>query len=153
SHADAITCLDFDFPFGTMVTAALDDTVRVWDLNTSRCLGLLEGHNASVRCIQVDDNLVATGSMDATIRLWDLSRADHSAPSQDTTVVADENEAAQDGADQEHSATPRTESHYSSVGADSHLVTLEAHVGEVTALFFQNNTLVSGSADKTLRQW
>ena len=75
AHNDQITALDFDMPFGTMVTAALDDTIRVWDLNLGRCMGLLEGHTASVRCLQVEDNIVASGSLDATIRLWDLSRA------------------------------------------------------------------------------
>jgi mitochondrial division protein 1 len=45
AHNDMITALDFDVPFGTMVTAALDDTVRVWDLNAGRCMGLLEGHH------------------------------------------------------------------------------------------------------------
>lgn len=45
THGDQISALDFDAPFGTMVTAALDDTVRVWDLSNGRCLGMLEGHN------------------------------------------------------------------------------------------------------------
>ena len=36
---------------------------------------------------------------------------------------------------------------------DCPLFSLEAHVAEVTALHFRGNTLVSGSADKTLRQW
>ena len=77
AHNDMITALDFDAPFGTMVTAALDDTVRVWDLNAGRCMGMLEGHLSSVRCLQVEDEIVATGSMDATIRLWDLSKAQY----------------------------------------------------------------------------
>src|SRR3982074_3775076 len=77
AHNDLITALDFDAPFGTMVTAALDDTVRVWDLNAGRCMGLLEGHLSSVRCLQVEENIVATGSMDASIRLWDLRRAEY----------------------------------------------------------------------------
>lgn len=47
THADSITTLDFDVPFGTLVTAALDDTVRVWDLSSGRCLGMLEGHNGT----------------------------------------------------------------------------------------------------------
>src|SRR5690606_18312740 len=47
AHNDQITAIDFDFPFGTMVTAALDDTVRVWDLNAGRCMGFLEGHLSS----------------------------------------------------------------------------------------------------------
>jgi division protein 1 len=36
---------------------------------------------------------------------------------------------------------------------DCHVLSLSAHIGEVTALNFRGNTLVSGSADKTLRQW
>ena len=75
AHGDAITALDFDAPFGTLVSAALDDTVCVWDLNAGRCIGQLEGHLSSVRCLQVDDEIVATGSTDASIRLWDLSKA------------------------------------------------------------------------------
>ncbi|KAJ2969835.1 hypothetical protein NQ176_g8470 [Zarea fungicola] len=75
AHKDTITAVDFDAPFGVMVTAALDDTVRVWDLNAGRCMGYLEGHTASVRALQVEDNILATGSVDATIKLWDLSKS------------------------------------------------------------------------------
>ncbi len=75
AHHDHVTALDFDAPFGTLVTAALDDSVKVWDLNAGRCIGILEGHTASVRALQVEDNILATGSADATIRLWDLSKA------------------------------------------------------------------------------
>lgn len=146
AHNDMITALDFDAPFGTIVTSALDDTVRVWDLNLGRCIGLLEGHQASVRCLQVEDNLVATGSMDASIRLWDLSKAEYS-PREDTTIEEE---------DEDHPALDNIESpslpHTSSM-QDCPLFTLEAHVDEVTALHFRGDTLVSGSADKTLRQW
>ncbi|RPB05897.1 WD40 repeat-like protein [Choiromyces venosus 120613-1] len=126
THADSITGLDFDVPFGTLVTAAFDDTVRVWDMNTGRCMGLLEGHQASVRCLQVEDNMVATGSVDASIRLWDLSRAE-------TLPLAQEY------------ALPSL--------SECYVFSLDSHVDEVTALYFQGDTLVSGSADKTLRQW
>lgn len=146
AHNDMITALDFDAPFGTMVTSALDDTVRVWDLNLGRCIGFLEGHHASVRCLQVEESLVATGSMDASIRLWDLSRAEYS-PRDDTTIEEeDEDQDASDTID--HSTPPHTSSMQ-----DCPLFTLEAHVDEVTALHFRGDTLVSGSADKTLRQW
>ena len=37
-------------------------------------MGQLRGHQASVKCLQMDNNIVATGSTDATARLWDLSR-------------------------------------------------------------------------------
>ena len=151
AHNDMITALDFDVPFGTMVTSALDDTVRVWDLNAGRCMGFLEGHTASVRALQVEDNICATGSMDATIRLWDLSRARYEPP-QDNRINKNETDTEDEdlGFDM-----PNKEPAAPPVGSmiDCPLYSLEAHVDEVTALHFKGDTLVSGSADKTLRQW
>ncbi|KAA8899403.1 WD40-repeat-containing domain protein [Sphaerosporella brunnea] len=135
THSDTITCLDFDVPFGTMVTAALDDTVGVWDLNSGKCLGMLEGHHASVRCLQVEDNIVATGSADASIKLWDLSKAE----SYRYQTTADDEE--------------KGSKHIAPSMAECHILTLDSHIDEVTALYFQGDMLVSGSEDKTLRQW
>lgn len=150
THNDIITALDFDAPFGTMVTSALDDTVRVWDLNVGRCVGLLEGHRASVRCLQVEDSIVATGSIDASIRLWDLSRAEYT-PHDNRVNKQDDEEAEEssilENAEDSHPAPP------TSSMEDCPMFSLEAHVDEVTALHFRGDTLVSGSADKTLRQW
>ncbi|KAF9893221.1 Mitochondrial fission protein [Aspergillus nanangensis] len=143
AHNDIVTAIDFDFPFGTMVSAALDDTVRVWDLNVGRCTGFLEGHNASVRCLQIEDNIVATGSMDASVKLWDLSRA--RSVTRDGRLTKPEGE--EDSADDAH------EMFHSTTLEDCHVFSLDAHVDEVTALHFRGNTLISGSADKTLRQW
>ena len=157
AHNDIITALDFDAPYGTLVTAALDDTVRVWDLHAGRCMGMLEGHLSSVRCLQVEDEIVATGSMDATIRLWDLSRAQY-APKDTTSIHKDEHESGDDDEDEDDALGFQNEGdelpppHANSM-EDCPLFTLQAHVAEVTALHFRGNTLVSGSADKTLRQW
>ncbi|KAM5360380.1 hypothetical protein ACJZ2D_013802 [Fusarium nematophilum] len=144
AHKDTITAVDFDAPFGTMVTAALDDTVRVWDLNAGRCIGYMEGHTASVRALQVEDNILATGSMDATIRLWDLSKAHydpHGGLGKD-----DDEDAIAFGTDN-HLEPPEGSM------ADCPLYTLEAHVDEITALHFRGDVMVSGSADKTIRHW
>jgi len=150
AHQDSITALDFDVPFGTMVTAALDDTVRVWDMNVGRCIGLLEGHTASVRALQVEDNIVATGSMDATVRLWDLSKARYEP--QDNRINKEDVDEDEDplafGEIEDEQAPPPV-----GTMSDCPLFTLEAHVDEVTALYMKGDTLISGSADKTLRQW
>lgn len=169
AHNDLITALDFDAPFGTMVTAALDDTVRVWDLNAGRCMGLLEGHLSSVRCLQVEENIVATGSMDASIRLWDLNQADYNPQAAYQSSNVNKNSVAtEEGEDESGSAatgddlfTPQSEESPQAAPpepqpnamADCPLFTLQAHVAEITALNFRGSTLVSGSADKTLRQW
>ncbi|KAF2083599.1 mitochondrial division protein 1 [Saccharata proteae CBS 121410] len=150
AHADMITALDFDMPFGTMVTAALDDTIRVWDLNAGRCMGQLEGHLSSVRCLQVEDNIVATGSMDASIRLWDLSRAEYAPQDNRISRSGEEDEEDALGFENEDDAPPLPPP---TSMQDCPLFSLDAHVAEVTALHFRGDTLVSGSADKTLRQW
>ncbi|POS83133.1 hypothetical protein EPUL_004428, partial [Erysiphe pulchra] len=149
AHRDAITTMDFDAPFGTLVTAALDDTVRVWDMNTSQCIGLLEGHTASVRVLQVEKSIVATGSVDATIRLWDLQNSIHE--SYDNRIRKEKNV---DEVSPASKASEIGEIEPSAGAIRNHsLFTLEAHMDEVTALHFQGDTLISGSADKTLRQW
>lgn len=174
AHGDSIATLDFDAPFAVLATAGVDDDeVRVWDLNAGRCMGTLEGHAASVRALQIEDNLLATGSADATIRLWDLSRAHY-----DPTggggrgrwgtggggkgVVdngeGDGGEAGGDRGDYEADmAFEHPDDHPLEPPAGSmsecELFTLRGHVGEVTALYFSGDTMVSGSADKTLRQW
>lgn len=157
AHNDVISALDFDVPFGTLVTAALDDTVRVWDLNLGRCMGMLEGHLSSVRCLQVEEHIVATGSMDASIRLWDLSRAEYATLPQSGLInKAGEDDEEDDDAGplfDEANDTTQLPSKYTSNLHDCPVFSLEAHVAEVTALHFQGNNLVSGSADKTLRQW
>lgn len=74
AHEESINCFDFDIPFGTMVSASLDNTIRVWDMSRGKCIGMLDGHNAPVKCIQMEDSLVVTGSLDASLKLWDLSK-------------------------------------------------------------------------------
>lgn len=143
AHTDMVTAIDFDYPFGTLVSGALDDTVRVWDLHAGRCVGNLEGHQASVRYLQVEDNIVATGSMDASVKLWDLSHA-RPIPRSNRTGKNKEEE----GNEEHASPFPPT-----SNLEDCLVYSLEAHVDEVTALHFRGNTLISGSSDKTLRQW
>ena len=146
AHQDSLTAIDFDAPFGTMVTSALDDSVRVWDLNAGRCIGIVEGHTASVRALQVEDNILATGSMDATIKLWDLSKAQYDPHG--TSFEDDEDAGIAFGNDDDQPVEPPPGSM-----ADCDLYTLEAHVDEITALHFRGDVLVSGSADKTIRQW
>jgi division protein 1 len=148
AHPDSITALDFDAPFGTMVTAAMDDSVRVWDLNAGRCIGVLDGHTASVRTLQVEDNILATGGMDATIRLWDLSKAHYDPHGNQFGKDEEEDDGMAFENPNDQPVDPPADSM-----ADCGLFTLQAHVDEITALHFRGDVLVSGSADKTIRHW
>lgn len=44
-HTAPITALDFDEPYGMLVTAGQDEVVKVWDLCDGEELGQLRGHS------------------------------------------------------------------------------------------------------------
>lgn len=127
AHNDGITCLDFDFPFGTMITAGyMDHTMKIWDLSDRKQIGILEGHNASVTCIQMDSsfNLVISGAKDATVRLWNLDLA-----------------------------TEEGKNNGIKLNKPTCLHSFDLHRGEINALSLDRETLVSASRDKTIKQW
>ncbi|TRX96963.1 hypothetical protein FHL15_002269 [Xylaria flabelliformis] len=148
AHTEQITALDFDVPFGTMVSASLDDTIKVWDLNAGRCIGSLEGHTASVRALQVEDNILVTGSADATVRLWDLSKAHYDPQGSRFGRDDEEDDGIAFENPDDHAVDPPEGSM-----ADCPLFVLQSHMDEITALHLRGDVLVSGSSDKTLRQW
>lgn len=136
-HTDNIVCLDFNHPKGMLVSSSMDGTVKVWDLYQNRCLGNLEGHNGTVRCLQLNEARLLTGADDGTIKQWDLSLIP--SPSSGGSVF---------------SSTPSSPSLTAiDGGIVSESFTLEGHQGEITALDASQSSVVSGSNDKTIRQW
>ena len=62
----------------TLVSGSRDRTIRIWDLDTCRLKRLpLEGHEASVLCLQFDDrveqDLIVSGGSDAMLIVWKFS--------------------------------------------------------------------------------
>lgn len=127
AHDDNITCLDFDFPFGTMITAGyMDHTMKIWDLSGRKQVGLLEGHYASINCIQMDPNfnLVVSGSKDATLKLWNIDLA-----------------------------TEEGNAFGIKLDKSCCIHSLDSHKAEINALSLDREILVSASKDKTIKQW
>jgi len=56
-----------------VVSASIDETLRVWDCDTGRCLHILEGHAHRVASCAVlgDGRRVVSASYDHTLRVWD----------------------------------------------------------------------------------
>ena len=54
---------------------AADATVRIWDLNSNKCLKILEGHLAGISTLawSPDSRTIASGSDDKTIWLWNIA--------------------------------------------------------------------------------
>ncbi|KAJ7226021.1 WD40-repeat-containing domain protein [Mycena pura] len=163
-HTTPLTALDFSEPYGTLVSASQDDAQpRVWDLFSGTEIGRLRGHTGAVKALQVEDQVCLTGGEDGNVRLWDLRRID--ADQADgwgdegelvtLSDVAEEDEegtgadpASASGASQIRSGKERATDH-----DDYCARVLEGHTKAVTALYFEDDCLVTGASDKTLRQW
>lgn len=130
-HVGPTTALDFSEPYGTLVSAAIEDAVRVWDLSTGEDVGRLRGHTDTVSCLQVVDETCITGSQDSTARVFDLRRVD----------------------DFEAAARTRMNGGEVSDVPDPCLRTLEGHSCGISALCFDSGSVVTGANDKTMRQW
>ncbi|KAK9254042.1 WD40-repeat-containing domain protein [Lipomyces tetrasporus] len=55
----------------SLVSAAADSTLRVWDPETGDFIYKLEGHTAAITCFQHDDDKVISGS-DGSLKLWNI---------------------------------------------------------------------------------
>jgi WD40 repeat protein len=60
------------------VSASLDTTLKVWDLDTGEDLRTLAGHEAAVEAVAItsDGRRAVSGSTDNTLRVWDLETAE-----------------------------------------------------------------------------
>jgi small GTP-binding protein len=56
------------------LTGCADKTVRLWDLETGRCLRVLTGHTEEVWSVEwsTDQRRALTGASDHTVRVWDV---------------------------------------------------------------------------------
>jgi len=156
SHTTPITALDISEPYGTLVSASQEDAQpRVWDLLSGVELGRLRGHVGAVHCLQVEDHVCLTGGADGSIRLWDLRRVgdDDDWGEGEMVNLSDvaEEEEGEEGT--EYSDESKAPTANAPVRDQPCARVLEGHTQTVTALYFEDECLVTGASDKTLRQW
>jgi division protein 1 len=116
--------LDFDSPYGYLVSGSADKSLMVWDLSKFEGIGSLEGHTGRVRCVQLDGYNVISGSGDQTAKLWNLSNLCQS-----------------------------TSKERESLDASPCIKTFVGHTGGVTCLQLDGPKLLTGSIDRTVRHW
>ncbi|KAI4519870.1 WD40 repeat-like protein [Schizophyllum commune Loenen D] len=158
-HAGPISALDFSEPYGTLVSAGQEEPHPiVWDLLTGSEIGRLRGHDAPVRCLQVEDHVCLTGGADGDVRLWDLRRVDEDEEWGDVSVSEIEpdvdttpRKGKANGNSTIRNGFTTTEKDADEDGPCARV--LQGHSQAVTALYFEDECLVTGASDKTLRQW
>ncbi|XP_058773123.1 uncharacterized protein LOC131647231 [Vicia villosa] len=75
AHNNAVFDVNWIKDDTQILTASGDQTVRVWDVQEQKCLGVLVGHLGSVKSIcshPSNSDILVSGSRDGSFRLWDL---------------------------------------------------------------------------------
>jgi len=68
-HDDhVITCLQFNN--SRIVSGSDDNTLKVWNATTGKCLRTLAGHTGGVWSSQMQGNIIVSGSTDRTLKVW-----------------------------------------------------------------------------------
>lgn len=75
NHSSGVTSIAFSRDRQTVVVGCKNNTVRVWDVNTSKSLQVFEAHAKGVNsvCFSQDGKTVVSGSGDCTTRVWDVA--------------------------------------------------------------------------------
>ena len=71
-HKSEILCMDYNGS-GLLATGSGDNTVRLWDTNTSTIVKVGENHTHWVLCVKWshDSDMLASGGMDSVVCVWD----------------------------------------------------------------------------------
>ncbi|XP_027359479.1 denticleless protein homolog [Abrus precatorius] len=75
SHLNAVFDVCWIKDDTQILTASGDQTMKVWDVQEKRCLGVLTGHTGSVKSVcshPTNADIIVSGSRDGSFRLWDL---------------------------------------------------------------------------------
>ncbi|KAI8818529.1 WD40-repeat-containing domain protein [Fimicolochytrium jonesii] len=75
AHQNAIFDICWSNDDRHIVSASGDQTVRVWDVETQKCVRVFEGNTSSVKCVTRNErnpNIFATAARDGKIMTWDV---------------------------------------------------------------------------------
>ncbi|KAG8741769.1 Mitochondrial fission protein [Ceratobasidium sp. 414] len=178
-----VAALDLSEPYGLLVTASLpphpptqthstfpfasssapqpsyssvhyapaDADPRMWDLCAGEPVGRLRGAGP-VRALQVQGQACVTGGEDGVVRVWNMSKVPDE---EDTAATAFVGNGRKTREEEDFVHLEReSSSEASGDGPETGCVrVLEGHSKAVTALYFEDDCMVTGASDKTIRQW
>lgn len=169
--------------YNVLLTGSVDRRLIQWDLENGKQLAASSQHAGTIRCLAMDDGLLATGSSDKHIRVW--RREDHGKDEtqfedddtrdgkddaddcicddglQDTTVSGSAHQACSTwyGGNVKYDRTDRFVKQEKSVSSfpfriqGERAVVQGGHAGPVSAFALTPMALFSGSWDYTVRVW
>ena len=78
SHSKYITSIAISPNGKYVVSGSRDNSIKIWDIETSTCLNTLENHSDFVSSVAIspDGKYIVSGSYDKTIKIWDIKTAE-----------------------------------------------------------------------------
>ncbi|KAJ2492335.1 Mitochondrial fission protein [Coemansia sp. RSA 2050] len=140
-HYGGVTALAHCGASGLVASGSLDTQVRVWDADAGHCKYVIGGHGDAVRGVQFYERFLLTAANDSRIRMWDLALLDSVQPRD---------------ARASHDTTPPVTPTICRRVAPLDLcceASFTGHRDAVTCFQAAAGSLVSGSADGTVREW
>jgi WD40 repeat protein len=155
-HEGYVESVDYSSDIRFVVSGSLDNTVRIWDVDTGECVKILRGHTDNVFGVSFSPNnqYVVSGSGDKTVRIWDVESGDciktlkgHTGDVNDVSFSPNNQYVVSGSGD-------NTVRIWDLESGDC-IKTLEGHTDYVRGVSFSPNNqyVVSGSNDKTVRIW
>ena len=138
----------------TLASGSLDNTIKLWNVNTGNLLQTLKGHSELVNSVAYspDGQTVASGSLDKTIKLWNINTGNLLQTLEGYYIVAyspdGQTLALASGSDD------KTIKLWD-VNTGNLLQTLEGHSNSVLSVAYSpdGQTVASGSLDNTIKIW
>jgi WD40 repeat protein len=143
-----------------VLTTSADRTLKIWDMDTLKCVNTLRGHSDWVLCAtKVADGLIVSGSLDKTLKMWDLETMACTAcmighTDAVTCVVQLSNGMIVSGSDDQTLQIWEIEDKGTRSSATFQCKELGRHSGWVTCLVqLSNGYVVSGGSDAVIKVW
>ncbi|CAD8161713.1 unnamed protein product [Paramecium pentaurelia] len=155
-HTSYVNSVCFSPDGNTLASGSVDQSIRLWDVQTGQQKAKLDGHNQSVNsvCFSPDGNELASCSNDYSIILWDAKTRKkrvkifgHTSFVQSVCFSTDGNTLASGSRDKSIRLWD--------VKTGLQKAKLDGHSNCINSVCFSpdGNTLASGSNDKSIRLW
>ncbi|MFB0554771.1 MAG: protein kinase [Phycisphaerae bacterium] len=160
THQTGVSCAALSSDGQCIITGGEDNTIRIWDVQSSSEMMTLRGHqDKDWNCIQSvafspDDKKIVSGSGDETIKLWDAQSGDEVATLRGHQGWVNSVAFSPDGK-RIVSGSDDTSIKLWDAQTGAEVTTLSGHGHWVTAVGFSpdGKRIVSGSWDKTIKVW
>ncbi len=155
-HTKAITKVAFARNDTLVVSASFDNTVKIWDVESSFELRALTGHTAPVKALAVtqDGLRVASGGNDKKVKIWDVASGRQTNEFEDQPSAIESLAFSPDG---KLLAVGGTNSNIKILDSvtGKQISEQTGHIGRISVLEFSpdGTVLASGGLDNTVQLW